>query len=84
LALVVNFEPKDPWFKSQAAQKTKKKSFFFSKMTHFHYRNFYKNDEVRFEYPPKFFNEVRLCKNVTKKSDAQVGRVVTCHMLRID
>jgi hypothetical protein len=31
LPLVVNFEPKDPWFKPQAAQKTKKKSFFFPK-----------------------------------------------------
>jgi hypothetical protein len=40
LALVVDFEPKDPWFKPQAAQKTMKKSFF-SKMTHFYYRNFY-------------------------------------------
>jgi hypothetical protein len=41
LALVVGFEPKDPWFKPQAAQKTKKKKFFFPKMTHFHYRIFY-------------------------------------------
>jgi hypothetical protein len=38
LALVVDFEPKDPWFKPQAAVKVK---VFFSKMTHFHYRNFY-------------------------------------------
>jgi hypothetical protein len=29
LALVVDFEPKDPWLKPQAAQKTKKKGFFF-------------------------------------------------------
>jgi hypothetical protein len=29
LALVVDFEPKDPWFKPQAAQKTKKKKVFF-------------------------------------------------------
>jgi hypothetical protein len=29
LALVVDFETKDPWFKPQAAQKSKKKRFFF-------------------------------------------------------
>jgi hypothetical protein len=27
--LVVDFEPKDPWFKPQAAQKTKKTKVFF-------------------------------------------------------